>query len=137
MSLFLIAAGVARGVNRYREVALIALATGIVFVGAGLFSLAAHVSYGLGLYRSMTTATTVGYGDVTPHNTAGRVIAARVMLTTIPIVGAVFALLAGASVLARIRRLLGLDTSLPEKPYIVVYGSHSVLPGALEELARS
>jgi hypothetical protein len=46
----------------------------------------------------VTTATTVGYGDVTPRNTAGGVIATGVMLTTIPIVPAVFALVAGRGV---------------------------------------
>lgn len=113
-----------------------ALAALIVLLGAALFSISQHVSYGLALYWSITTATTVGYGDVLPHNTAGRVIAAGVMLTTIPIVGAVFALLAGASVLAHIRRLFGMDISLPKQPYIVVYGSHPVVPLAVEELGR-
>jgi voltage-gated potassium channel len=115
---------------------LLASAVVIVFIGAGLFSLAEHISYGIGLYWAIVTATTVGYGDVTPHNTAGRVIAAGVMLTTIPLVAAVFALLAGASVLARIRRLLGMDTELPRQPYTLVYGTHPVVPRVLEELQR-
>jgi len=137
MSLFIVAARVVRRAGRYREAVLIALAAAIVFIGAALFSLSEHISYGTALYWAVTTATTVGYGDVTPHNTAGRVIAAGVMLTTIPIVGAVFALLAGASVLARVRRLFGMDTNLPKQPYILVYGSHPVVPRVLEELARS
>jgi voltage-gated potassium channel len=122
--------------DRYRARALITLAGLIVIVGAALFSIAEHISYGLALYWAITTATTVGYGDVTPHTTAGRVIASGVMLTTIPIVGAVFALLAGAAVLARVRRLLGMDNRLPTEPYIVVYGSHPVLAHVLDELAH-
>jgi voltage-gated potassium channel Kch len=43
----------------------------IVLLGAALFSLTEHISYGVALYWSITTATAVGYGDVTPHNTAG------------------------------------------------------------------
>ena len=136
MSLFLIAYRAVRRARHRRELILLGLAATIVLVGAGAFAAAEGVGYGTGLYWSITTATTVGYGDVTPHNTAGRVIAAAVMLTTIPLVGAVFALLAGASALARVRRLLGMDQSLPNKPYIVVYGTHPVVPRALAELAR-
>ena len=117
MPIFLVVHRLSRRLGRYRELLLLASAVVIVFIGAGLFSLAEHISYGIGLYWAIVTATTVGYGDVTPHNTAGRVIAAGVMLTTIPLVAAVFALLAGASVLARIRRLLGMDTELPRQPY--------------------
>ena len=135
MPLFLVTRLI-RTANRYRARALVTLAALIVLVGAALFSLAEHISYGLALYWAITTATTVGYGDVTPHTTAGRIIASGVMLTTIPIVGAVFALLAGAAVLARVRRLLGMDNRLPTAPYIVVYGSHAVLARALDELAR-
>jgi voltage-gated potassium channel len=113
---------------------LLALAAAIMIVGALLFSLTQHLSLGTGLYWSVTTATTVGYGDVTPHDTAGRIIAAAVMLTTIPIVGAVFALLAGAAVLTRIRRLLGMETRLPTTPYTAVYGSHPIIPRVLAEL---
>jgi voltage-gated potassium channel len=136
MSLFLVAARLVRHVSRIRAATLIALAAAIVVLGAALFSIFEHVGFGTSLYWSITTATTVGYGDVLPHNTIGRVIAAGVMLTTIPLVGAAFALLAGASVLARIRRLFGMDSSLPKVPYIVVYGSHPVIPRALAELAR-
>src|SRR5579871_4005573 len=104
MPLFLIAARFARRFRHFREIALLALAAIVLLIGASLFSLTQHVSFGLALYWAIVTATTVGYGDVTPHNTAGRVVAAAVMLTTIPIVGAAFALFAGASVLKRIRR---------------------------------
>lgn len=137
MPIFFVVRRFLRPLNRYREIALIALAVAIVLIGAGLFSLAEGVNYGIGLYWAIVTATTVGYGDVTPHNTAGRVIAAGVMLTTIPIVGAVFALVAGASVLARMRRLLGMETHLPPQPYTVVYGAHPVIPHVLEELQRA
>jgi len=137
MPLLLVAARLLHRVSRRRELALLALAAVIVIAGGLLFALAEHVSPGTGLYWSVTTATTVGYGDVTPHNSLGRVIAVGVMLTTIPIVGAVFALLAGASALSRIRRLLGMDTSLPREPFILVLGSHAVVPRALAELART
>ncbi len=137
MPIFLVVRHLVRRAGRYRELALISCAALIVLIGAALFSLAEHVGFGTAVYWSITTATTVGYGDVTPHNTAGRVIANGVMLTTIPIIGAVFALFAGASALARFRRILGLDASLPTQPYTAVYGSHPIVPHLLEELGRA
>jgi voltage-gated potassium channel len=136
MPLFVIARLV-KGIRRYRVRALIALAVAIVLVGAGAFSLTQHVSYGLALYWSVTTATTVGYGDVTPHNTAGRIVACLVMVTTIPTVGAVFALVAGATVISHIRRLFGMDNAIPADPHTVIYGTNPVLTRVTEELTRS
>ncbi len=137
MPLFLIAASLVRGVNRYRVASLLAFACAVLVIGAALFSLTQHVSFGIGIYWAVTTATTVGYGDVTPHNTIGRVIAIAVMLGTIPVVGAVFALVAGASAMNRMRRLLGMDRILPPDNYTLIYGSHPVLSRVLAELERS
>jgi voltage-gated potassium channel len=136
MVLFLVASRWFSRLGRYRVRVLIATAVGIVFVSAAVFSLTQHYDYGTSLYWAVTTATTVGYGDVLPHDTIGRIIAVAVMLTTIPIVGAVFALLAGASALSHVRRFLGLDTTMPTTPHILVFGSHPVLPRALVELGR-
>lgn len=123
--------------NRYQVMALLALAVLIILVGAMLFSIVEGISFGTALYWSIVTGATVGYGDITPHTTAGRVIAVGVMVTTIPIVGAVFALVAGASALAQIRRVLGMATHLPTQPYTVIYGSHPVVPRVVEELQRA
>ena len=117
-----------------RIVVLMGLATLIILSGAGLFAITQHDSYWLSLYWAITTATTVGYGDVLPHNTGGRVIASAVMLTTIPIVGAVFGLLAGASAVSHLRRILGMETRLPSQPYTVIYGMHPIVPHVLDEL---
>jgi voltage-gated potassium channel len=137
MPLFLITYRWFNRLGRYRVPVLVGFATSIIFVGAALFSLTDHVSYGLALYWAVTTATTVGYGDVTPHNTGSRIIASAVMLTAIPTVGAIFALTAGAAVLERVRRLFGMDTSLPHKPYTIVFGTHDVIARVLDELTRS
>lgn len=126
----------ARRYRRFKEIAFLATAFMIVLVGAALFSLTQHISVGLALYWAITTATTVGYGDVTPHNTAGRIIASVVMLTTIPLVASVFAMVAGASVAGRIRRFLEMEDRLPDEPYTAVYGSHSTVAHVLAELAR-
>jgi voltage-gated potassium channel len=122
---------------RQRRVwSLIAVAVLIILIGAGLFAVTQHDSYGLALYWAITTATTVGYGDVLPHNTVGRIIASAVMLTTIPIVGAIFGILAGASAANHIRRFLGMDIRLPDEPYTVIYGLDPVVPHVLTELCR-
>jgi voltage-gated potassium channel len=134
MPIFLVVAQLLNKVRDKRILLLMALATSIVLLGAGLFAITQHDSYWLSLYWAITTATTVGYGDVLPHNTGGRVIASAVMLTTIPIVGAVFGLLAGASAVSHLRRILGMETRLPSEPYTVIYGMHPIVPHVLEEL---
>jgi voltage-gated potassium channel len=137
MPLFLIASRLLRSVNRYRVAALLVLALVTLLIGAALFSVTQHVGLGIAIYWAVTTATTVGYGDVTPHNTAGRIVAIAVMLTTIPILGAVFALVAGAAVINRIRRLLGMDIPPPHESFTAVYGLHPIVPRVLEELHRA
>ena len=116
---------------------LVALAVAILLTGAALFSITDDVSFGIGLYWAITTATTVGYGDVTPHNTGSRIIASVVMLTTIPTVAAVFALMAGATVLNHIRRLLGMDAHLPPGPFTIVFGSHPIVWRVIDELCAA
>ncbi|WP_260760372.1 potassium channel family protein [Mycobacterium sp. SMC-4] len=51
-------------------------------------------SFGDALWWAMTTITTVGYGDVTPVSTTGRVIAAVLMIGGISLVGSITATLA-------------------------------------------
>jgi voltage-gated potassium channel len=65
-----------------------------------LFSLTQHADIFSGLYWAVTTATTVGYGDVTVHGASGQVLAIGTELTAIPLLAAVFALVTSG----RIRR---------------------------------
>ena len=58
-----------------------------------LFALAQGISYWGGLYFATTTATTVGYGDITPRGWLPRLIAVAIMLTVIPLFAAAFSLL--------------------------------------------
>ena len=81
--------------NRQHITALLVTAAACVLVGGTLFALSQDLPFTTGLYWAITTATTVGYGDVTPHNGVGRLISSAVMLTTIPLLAAVFALVTG------------------------------------------
>ena len=114
--------------NRRAAIYTIVAAVGFDFVGALWFASVEHLSVATGLYWSVTTATTVGYGDITPHSHTGRLIAALVMLTVIPLFAATFSLLTTAlttshvsklhdEALAHIRHIkehLGLDKELPD-----------------------
>ena len=63
---------------------VIVTATALVVVGGGiLIRVLDHREYAnvwVGMWWSLQTVTTVGYGDVTPKDVAGRLIAALVML---------------------------------------------------------
>lgn len=112
---------------------LAGVVVGIV-VGGIVFAVTQHLPVTTGWYWAITTATTVGYGDVTPHNASGRVVASVVMLTTIPMLGASFALLTGSVVSAGLRRILEMG-KLPEEAHRLVIGMQPAIPKMLEELA--
>jgi voltage-gated potassium channel Kch len=76
-------------------------AAGSITAGGALFSVTQHVPFPTGLYWALSTATTVGYGDVTPRGVAARLIASAVMLTAIPMLAAVFAWLTGHHIARR------------------------------------
>src|SRR5579875_2025123 len=125
-------------VSHRRHVAvLLASAIGCVVAGAGLFALTQRIPFTTGLYWAITTATTVGYGDVTPHNPAGKVVAVAVMLTTIPLLASVFALLTGAAAASGVRRILAMRHRFPDGAYRIVIGMDSPVPAVLDELVQA
>lgn len=108
-----------------------------LFAGAGAFAVTQHLAFGTSLYWAITTATTVGYGDITPKDATGRVIASLVMLTTIPLFASAFALFAGAVASAHLRRLMGMERREVSGGEILVLGSHPSLPSAVAELVAA
>jgi voltage-gated potassium channel len=120
--------------SRKHIAALLGAAVACVLIGAWLFALTQHFAFTTGLYWAITTATTVGYGDITPHNASGRLIASLVMLTTIPLLAAVFALVTGGTAVAGIRRILNMESQFPEGTYRLVVGMNPMVPAILEEL---
>lgn len=70
-----------------RAAAIIAGFTFVITVAGGILErLLDHREYptiGRALWFALQTVTTVGYGDVTPHRTSGRIIAGVLMLSAI------------------------------------------------------
>ena len=69
-------------VRNAADVIVVATVT-VVATGGVLMRVLDHSEYptiGRGLWWAMQTVTTVGYGDVTPAKTSGRIIASAVML---------------------------------------------------------
>jgi voltage-gated potassium channel len=122
---------------RRHVVVLLGSVVGVVLLGAGLFSLAEAIPFTTGLYWAVTTATTVGYGDVTPHNPIGKLIASLVMLTAIPMLAAAFAILSGLAATAGIRRILNMHSTFPEGTYRLMVGMTPTVPSILEELEQA
>lgn len=123
--------------RRRHVVALLAALSACVLAGAWAFAATQHIPFTTGLYWALTTASTVGYGDVTPHNASGRLVASLVMLTTIPLLAATFALVTGAAAAAGIRRVLAMRSSFPRGSYRLVVGSHPTVPAIVDELAEA
>lgn len=123
--------------SRSQAARLVLAGAVFLFGGAAAFSVTQSIGYGTALYWAITTATTVGYGDITPANTAGRIVASGVMLTTIPLFAAAFATLAGAVASAHLRRLLGVEHREADGGEVVIFGMHPSVPRAAEELLRA
>ena len=65
-----------------------------------------------GLWWELQTVTTVGYGDVTPENTAGRLVGALFLLEAIAFVTIVTAVITSSFVeRARQERIAGIETA--------------------------
>lgn len=91
--------------SHHRIAGLVIAAAAVLDTLAGLlFAAAEHLSAGLGLYWAVTTATTVGYGDISPRTAAGHWLAAGVMLTVVPLFGATFSLFTSALAAGHVAR---------------------------------
>ena len=88
--------GARRLFQRLGAVALVAV--GVVFVGAAVGYRAEHATnpgfktFGDALWWAIVTLTTVGYGDIVPKTTAGRVDGVMIMIAGVSVLG----LLAGS-----------------------------------------
>jgi voltage-gated potassium channel len=69
-----------------------------------------YPNVGDGLWWAMQTVTTVGYGDLVPTSTAGRIVAALVMVVGIGFLTVVTAAITSAFIESAKRRLQGSET---------------------------
>jgi voltage-gated potassium channel len=123
------------GAGHRRHVAvLLSGAVALTLIWAALFAATQHLPLTTGLYWAITTATTVGYGDITPHNAIGRVVASAAMLTIIPLLASVFALVTGVAAAAGIRRILAMGSRFPDGAFRLVIGMDPIVPAMLDEL---
>ena len=103
---------------------VIVVATVVVVVGAGvLFRVLDHTEYPniwTGMWLALQTVTTVGYGDVTPKDPAGRFVAALVMLEGIAFLAIITAAITSTFVsrAAQERLTTGEDTHVPDESRI-------------------
>lgn len=127
------------GRDQRRNIALLLSAAVVAVLGGGaaFAAVTPDTPFTTGVYWAITTASTVGYGDVTPKNPAGRLVAILVMLTAIPMLAAVFALVTGSAAAAGLRRLLAMEHPFPSGDYRIILGYHSAVPGVLEDLSEA
>lgn len=109
----------------------------LVTVGAGLFAYTQKLPFTTGLYWAIVTVATVGYGDVTPHNPVGRFIAVALMLTTIPVLGATFAVLTGVTVASSVRKVMQAEHHFAPGTYRLILGMHPTVPAIIHELVET
>lgn len=124
-------------VSRSQAARLVLVGVACLLIGAVLFAITQHISFGTGVYWAVTTATTVGYGDVTPKNSIGRVVAVGVMVTTIPLFASAFATFAGAVAAAHFRRLMGVADRDTTDREVVIFGMHPSVPRIAAELLKA
>jgi voltage-gated potassium channel len=123
--------------QRHQALTIFVLAIVVTLLSAAASSLTQSVSLFTGIYWAVTTATAVGYGDVTPKNTVGKVIAAAVMLTSIPLFASLFAVLAAHVTAQQIRKIMGLDKKEPRDGFTLLIGSSPLLRQTIEELYKA
>lgn len=78
--------------NNFNYVLLITLV--LIFTSAAFFSIVESKDFGDSLWWSFVTATTVGYGDISPTTTLGRIIAVILMLSGVGFMGMLSATIA-------------------------------------------
>ncbi len=117
-----------RSLKRSKVFTILGVTTGIIFFGAvGLYLLDGYYR-GKGtagildtLWWALVTITTVGYGDVVPHSTLGRIVGMILMLSGVVLVSLFTATIASIFVERKIKEGEGLE-SLKEKNQIVICG---------------
>ncbi|MHB1600533.1 MAG: potassium channel family protein [bacterium] len=102
-----------------------------------LFSRYEKISFFKAFYWAVTTATTVGYGDVTPTNNIGRVIAMGLMIAGIGILGLFLATVSSIMFDFKIGRIFGTMESHLFTDHIVILGYSSLIKSSLRDILEA
>ena len=78
-----------------------------------------------GMYWALVTASTIGYGDKVPHRWSGRLVAAIVIIISLPLFGFFIAQLSSDLTMQQLRTSIHGPEDLPGKRVAVVQGSTS------------
>ncbi len=106
----------------------------ILLIFAFLFSHYEKISYFKAFYWAVTTASTVGYGDVTPTNNIGRVIAMGLMLVGIGMLGVFLATLSSIMFEFKLGRIFGSMESHFIEKHVVILGYSNLIKQSLDEI---
>jgi voltage-gated potassium channel len=106
----------------------------MIVVGAALFQWSQHTSFVTALYWTITTVTTVGYGDVTATNPTSRIVAMVLMIVAVPVLGLLLADTASGFVEGRLRRMLGMSAKVMPNGYVLVLGWSPTARIAVDDL---
>jgi len=87
-----------------------------------------------GMWWAMQTVTTVGYGDVTPQNTSGRIVAAFIMLEGVAFLAIVIAAITSIFVARERREREALDATDESKDTAALHGRFDELERRLDRL---
>ena len=94
-------------------------------------------SFGEALWYGIVTMTTVGYGDLTPHTFAGRIVGVVLMLGGMSLLSLFTATIASILVTEKIRRSRGLETIDQVKDHVLVCGWNQNAERVLEGLVSA
>ncbi len=108
----------------------------IIFAFSYLFSYYEKISFFKAFYWAITTATTVGYGDVTPTNNIGRVIAMGLMVIGIGILGLFLATITSIMFDFKIGRIFGTMESHFFNDHIVILGYGDLVKSSLAGILK-
>lgn len=132
--MFVLFARLLQTITRRTEVYLTVAAIICILTGAALFAHFEHHTFLTALYWAVVTASTVGYGDIAPHTEIGRIITVGVIITSVPLFGALFSILAARIAEAKIRRLVGMEYIGLQRNHVLVLGNADETLNVIEAL---
>ncbi len=108
----------------------------ILLIFAFLFSHYEKISFFKSFYWAVTTASTVGYGDIVPHNTVGMVIAILLMFFGIGILSLFLVTFSSIIFDVKIKRLFGNMENYFIKEHIVILGYSDIISSSLDKILK-